>query len=167
MTLKIEQIINNRKKAISSFLKIKKLLTKFLLFLLFNILVIAIILGVYTYFFITYKLYDLSLFYDFVYPIILSVFIPITLFFDYLYSLKIRSDITYEEVSSFILAYEEDELIKLFNLWWDFKLIFKTKNIIKTLRNKNIKSQDLEKFLLDLDNQTEENKRNKIKNLND
>lgn len=148
MHLKTEQILKKRKIAIKSFDRVKRLLIKFLVFVILNILFVAILLSVYAFFFVNYQLYNISLFYDFAFVFIIFVFGSISFYFIYLYSLRIRSDIKYEEVSPFIICYDEDELVKLFNLVWDIKLIARTRKIIKALKKETIDLNELEKYKL-------------------
>lgn len=141
MGISINQVIDNKKIAINALKKIRLSFIGYLFFLLFAFLFLVTAIAVYSAFLVVYKLYELSFFVYFIYPIIVFFWLMIFGFVSYSLAETVKSKIEFQEVSS--ILFSKKEINKIFNPFWLLVKITKINMIIKNLKNTNPDPQNI------------------------
>ncbi|MDE5841735.1 MAG: hypothetical protein K2H11_02025, partial [Malacoplasma sp.] len=92
-------------------------------------------------FLLTYKLYELSFFVYFIYPIIIFFWLIIFGAIAYFLATTIKSKVEFEEVSNILLS--KKEINKIYNPFWLLSKTIKINMIIKSLKNSEPNPQDI------------------------
>ncbi|MDE5767079.1 MAG: hypothetical protein K2H56_00875 [Malacoplasma sp.] len=144
MGISVNQVIDNREIAIKGLKKIKSSFINYLFFALFALLILITAIAVYSAFLITYKLYEISFFVYFIYPIVIFFWLAIFGLIAYFFATSIKSKIEFLEISNIFLS--KREINKIFNPFWLLNKITKIHMIIKNLKKQRPDPQ----FIIDL-----------------